>query len=463
MQHCTSNIVTLCEQIFNPKVCHELAQKHRFIQRSSSIIEGHEFIKALILPSNGLSEDSLEGLCQRLREFNPQVNISASALCQRINKVGAVELMKACMQKLLSICRSKFVKQYTSLGSCLKYFNNIYIQDSTVFELNKHLHKIFKGTKRGGKKGDASCKAQAKIDLIYNLASGTITDAKIHQGKVPDQALVEKILKVLKEGDLVIRDLGYFKLEVFKKIIDIGAYFLTRFPSHIKVYLHHDDEQEIDLSFHLNKHYRKCAIVELDVWVGAERLPVRLVAYKVSKEVLNIRLRKAKKGAKEMGRTLSKAKLNLMSFSIFIANIPLEWIPKENIGTVYRLRWEIELIFKQWKSLLKIDVLEGICPYRVEALIWGRLCTALLVASITATFMNLANKYCETELSPVKLIQYLMRNGKLCEAVRLNIVDKLEKELKRDLKRLLKNKRTRKTMREKVTAFESYYELGVYA
>ncbi|MBS0655332.1 MAG: transposase [Verrucomicrobia bacterium] len=165
-----------------------------------------------------------------------------------------------------------------------------------------------------------------------------------------------------------------------------------------------------------------------------------------------------------MGRTLSEAKLNLLQFSLFITNIPVEWVSAEIIGTVYRLRWEVELIFKQWKSLLKIDVLQGICRYRVETLIWSRLCTVIIVASITATFMNLAHKYCNGELSSDKLVKYLMRNGKLCEAVKRGRVENLEKEMIQDIKRrLLKDKRSRTTMRERIISLEAYYEWPEYA
>src|SRR5207302_5704287 len=139
-----------------------------------------------------------------------------------------------------------------------------------------------------------------------------------------------------------------------------AAYFLTRLPSHVKIYLNPTDENPVDLAKHLSQR-EHLPVIDIKVWAGNKRLPVRLVAYKVPKEVLNQRLRRAHKGAKEMGRVLSKAKLDLLQFSLFITNVPEDMLSAEIIGTVYRLRWEIELIFKQWKSLLKIDILRGIC------------------------------------------------------------------------------------------------------
>jgi hypothetical protein len=459
MQHCTTGMLSLFEQIFNPESCNQLAKKSGFIQRSSSRIHGHEFIKTMIIPNNTLSEDSLNGLCLRMSQFNSEAEISASALSQRINTVYAVNLMKACMEKILSASRKQMIKQYDCEEGILSQFNNIYIQDSTVFELNKHLHGIFKGTKRGGKKGGSSCKAQVKIDLIQNYSRGTIEAVQIYEGKRPDQALTGRIMNIIQGNDLVIRDLGYFKLETLRSVSELGAYFLTRFPTHIKVYLNPDDKNSVNLSELLKKKYKYQSMIEINVWIGEIRLPVRLIAYKMPREIVEKRLRRAHKGAKEMGRTLSKAKLDLLEFSLFVTNIPENMISAEMIGTIYRLRWEIELTFKQWKSLLKIDVLKGINRYRVECMIWSRVCLVIIIASLTANFMNLAKHLCGRELSPTKLIFYLIRDSKLAEAVKTNNLEKFEKIMIKDMKiRLLKDKRSRPTTREMIAGFWSYYE-----
>lgn len=270
--------------------------------------------------------------------------------------------------------------------------------------------------------------------------------------------------RVVKEGDLSIRDLGYFKIESLRKIDRVRAYFLSRFPSHVKVYLNPEDKTPTDLARHLNKHYKNNSAIDLKVWISEQRLEVRLVAYRTPKDVTADRLRIVHKKAKEMGRTPSKEKITLQEFSIFITNIPVNMISKEIIGTIYRLRWEIELIFKTWKSHLKIDVLNGICLQRILCLMWGRLCMVLILAHITANFMNLAYNLYERELSPVKLINYLLRNDIFCRAIKTQTLKDFERELIQDImRRLLKNKRSRKTMRERAYESSSYYEWGAYA
>lgn len=464
VQHSTSTILSIFDELYNPDICHQLARSSGFIQRSTSKIKGHEFLKVLTLPSNGLSEDSLNGLCERMSAFNPEADISASALIQRINTKAAVRFIKDCFARIINLTRTRLKKQYQAIEGPLKYFKNIYIQDSTVFEINKNLAKFFPGTRRGGKKGGSSCKSQMKIDLVHNFATGEIADVQLYEGKRPDQALSGKIEGLVTEGDLVIRDLGYFKTESFERLDKAKAYFLSRFPSHIKVYLNPADKKPIDLATYLNMYFKNRSTIDLRLWITDKRLEVRLVAYRVPKNIVTERKRKAHINSKERGRTLSKEKLALLEFSLFVTNIPVDIVSVEVIGTIYRLRWEIELIFKTWKSHLKIDILDGICLHRILCLVWSRLCMVVLVAYVTANFMNLANKLCEGELSQNKLITYLLRNSVLCRAVETQTLEQLENRMIQNMsRRFMKDSRCRKTMREAIDQFEPYYGCAAYA
>ena len=42
--------------------------------------------------------------------------------------------------------------------------------------------------------------------------------------------------KILKKNDLIIRDLGYFSLAAFHKMLDSGIYFLSRLQFNIAIY-----------------------------------------------------------------------------------------------------------------------------------------------------------------------------------------------------------------------------------
>ena len=68
----------------------------------------------------------------------------------------------------------------------------------------------------------------------------------------------------------------------------------------------------------------------------------------------NLRRRKPRKEAKKKGRTPSQAHLAMCDWTLFATNATADILPVEIILSLYRLRWQIELIFKQLKSVLRI-------------------------------------------------------------------------------------------------------------
>ena len=452
----TAQIVQAFDSMFNEIKCHELCRQCFFIQRSSSKLQGYEFIKAMIVPSEGLPTDSLKGLCSRIKKFNSKAILSAQALSLKINNVRSSTLMKAVFREIISQIHQQVIEKCPRLEIGLEGIQSVYIQDSSVIRLNEKLQTVYKGTNRGR----CGPKAQMKIDLIHEIKEGKLVEAKIYQGSKPDQKLSEQILKHIKPGDLVIRDLGYFVLNIFKAIAELGGYFLSRLNPGVKFFLKREDKEPLDIGKFLIKNHRNKNVIELTGFLGDEKVPTRLITYRQSEETTAKRIRIAKKHARCSGKTMSKGKLLSLNFSMFVTNCPREILSAERIGTIYRLRWEIELIFKRWKSQLQIDYLKGTCKERIDCLIWSRLCTVILIELIKGYVEKIVRKMFTEELSEVKLIGYLLRNSNLYNAIFNNRLNDFFTELEKDIpKMLLKDKRKRKTIREKVYTKESYYEI----
>lgn len=222
-----------------------------------------------------------------------------------------------------------------------------------------------------------------------------------------------------------------------------------------------EDHEPLDIGVYLKdeKLLHKNVLI-LQGYLGKEKIPIRLVIYRLRSEVINQRLRAANKQARKKGETMSKSKRLLLHFAIFVTNTPEEMISSEMIGTVYRLRWEIELVFKRWKSQIGIDYLQGIHRERIDCLIWSRLCTVLILELIVGYFKNTFTNPFGLELSEVKLIQYMMRNNEFCLALAKNRLESFFTQMEKDIsKMLLKDKRMRKTMRERISSMENYYEM----
>jgi hypothetical protein len=70
----------------------------------------------------------------------------------------------------------------------------------------------------------------------------------------------------------------------------------------------------------------------------------------VPEEVANRRRQQARETAKRKGRTPSAEYLELLGWSLFITNVPGEDLTWKAVIVLYRARWQIELLFKLWKS-----------------------------------------------------------------------------------------------------------------
>jgi hypothetical protein len=156
--------LTKFEKIVSPKFCMELAKKTKFIQRSTSQIQGYEFAHAMMIPNAFIEAETLNSLAVRMHNINKNCNISASALTQRINTKAAKNFMKACFEKVF---KETIAKDLTSLPDLfnLSGFNRVLIQDSTKAELHEKLNPHFQGS------GGVASKSSVKIDYIFDYLS----------------------------------------------------------------------------------------------------------------------------------------------------------------------------------------------------------------------------------------------------------------------------------------------------
>ena len=77
--------------------------------------------------------------------------------------------------------------------------------------------------------------------------------------------------------------------------------------------------------------------------------------------------------AKSKGYQVSKEYKARAALNLFITSAPEELISIETAWQIYTLRWQIELTFKIWKSLCKIDKVKKVKKDRLECYIWAKL------------------------------------------------------------------------------------------
>ena len=391
-------------------------------------------------------ELSYEAMCGRIEELNPDAVLSPQSLEERINKEETVEYIKLVLEDAINERLSFFMQECHSLFT---QFSDVEIQDSTIITLNEKLADKFKGS--GGNASTSSI----KIDFVYSLKYCKVIKLTLHEGTYPDQSIARTDSYTAPVGSLHLTDLGYFVLERFKFLDMNGRYYLSRLLATVNIYLSPEDSVCINLPEYIDKEFKTANVIDITVYIGAkEKHPVRLIAYRLPEQIEVERRRKAILNAKKKGRKPSKESLNRLNFSCFVTNVPKEIWKPELVGTVYRVRWQIELMFKYWKSIMNINIMRGTRAERIQCIIYARLLSIVLITHICSYAAEYAWNVYKKELSVHKTISWLLSRFRDITNNAENVLTRLE----RILSRLCKQNRKRKTTLELIDSGIGYLE-----
>jgi hypothetical protein len=224
----------------------------------------------------------------------------------------------------------------------LAAFQRVLLHDSTVEPLPEHLATAFPGPRNNRKRRYASLKLQFVCDLLHSQ----VLHLSLSGFTRNDQAAAADILGLVRPGDLIVRDLGFFVLKVLEQLSLKGAFFLSRYRHGVNLY---DPQtgQRLDLAGYL----RARRSLDANVLLGEDKLPVRLVAQPVPEAVANERRRKARAN-RDRRLNPGADHLFLLGWNIFVTNVSRTTWPAKALQPIYRLRWRVEIIFKAWKSHL---------------------------------------------------------------------------------------------------------------
>ena len=422
---------------FDKENLDKLSVQTGFIKRTSSVITAFSFVYMI---SFGFFADGGIALCYLTAGLssNFQIEVTSQALSKRINRRVSVDFLKSVLSCLMA-AQIKF-KFENKKNRIFDNFSSVVLEDSTQISLNEHLAPCFEGS------GGGASKSSVKLNFIYDIKRFLVLEIKKSSGIVSDKANCNEILKYLLPGMLIVRDLGYFSLDTLKKIQNAKAYFLSRLSSSVNVYLNKNDDKPINISEYLKNALKdKHGLIDTEVYLGKEKeIKVRLVAQSVPEKVINQRIARYKE---EYRKAPSESYVAWSGFSIFITNIPREMFLANMIIGVYKLRWQIELIFKNLKSNLDIDILKGTNKHRIECLIYGRLIALVTIFMIHSFSAKVAGAE-GAEMSGDKLTKLLKSDSRLQNVVKTGLFTTFLVLLVDDLHFAYKQKRVRKTTME---------------
>jgi hypothetical protein len=298
------------------------------------------------------------------------VDVTDSAIEQR-HTPQLVAFLKALFQGVAQL----LVAADHALTPLLDRFTHVKLLDSTAVHLPPELASEYPGCGRDLGRSD---QATLKLQTEWDLKTGVL-QVDIENGRVPDNASARQHAEPV-AGSLRIADLGYFALPVLQHIARKKAYFLSRlqFGTHLELPGNPTAQNAAQLLAWLSV----CPgpFVEAVIRLGAEsRLRCRLIAWRLPEERANrLRQQVRQDSLSKRKREPSAARLAWCDWTILVTNTTTQQLSAKESVVLYRARWQIELLFKRWKSLDWVATLSGATPVRQMVRVWGRLTAALL-------------------------------------------------------------------------------------
>ena len=362
----------------------EVARQTGFTKRESKLT-GAKFAQATVLGWLNKPEATLDGLGQAAAAVG--VTISAQGLDQRFTPEAA-----ALLQQVLNAALGQVIAADPIAIPLLQRFNGVIVQDSSIISLPDALVQVWKGC--GGSDGHHI--AALKLQVRFDLLTGTLQGPMLEPGRTNDRGSALQAAP-LPMGALRIADLGYFSLNQLRAFDSQGAYFLTRL--YLQTAIFDPEGNRLPLSGILEG--ALTGQVDLPILIGAtERLPVRLLAVRVPQEVADQRRRKLREEARREGQTPSRVQLTFADWTILVTNVPQDKLSLAEAMVLVRVRWQVELLFKLWKSHGKVDEWRTEKPWRILCETYAK-----LIAMIVQHWLSLVGCWAYPNHSLVKAAQ----------------------------------------------------------
>lgn len=356
-------------------------------------------------------------------------NVTPQAVDQRRTQ-KLVDFLEGVFRESIKIV----IQSSHSLAPLLERFTCVKLLDSTTIALPDSQCEKFRGCGGSYRPEQAAVKLQTELDL----GTGVVTHIEVENGKSTDAATCRQHARH-GEGSLRIADLGYFNLQVFAEMAAANEYFLSRlqYATHVLK----TDGTPLQLLPWLES--QPCGFIDCSILLGkSDRLPCRLIAWRVPREQANRRRQKLKEDMKHKSKPApSSERLAWCDWSIMITNVPQEKLTPIEAVVLYRARWQIELLFKRWKSYGLVGALTGSTDIHKMIAVWSR-----MIASILQQWLLVGTTWADPRIS-------LHKTAEVIRSFALRIVAGLKRPLdfievltdirKVVLKTCIRNKRTK--------------------
>lgn len=367
------------------------------------------------------------------------VSITPQGFAARFTSTAVVFL-----EQILTAALQHLITASPRTTPILDRFSAVYIQDSTVIRLPDALAATWAGC--GGNREHLTAALKGLVRL--ELRQGQLTGPLLLDGRAADRSAC--LLPRPLEHSLSIADLGFWNLADFAHAAHEQRWWLSRCPP--KLQLFDAEGQRWGLAELLAAQTDDTC--ELAVQLGVQqRLSARLLAVRVPVKVAEQRRRRLQATAKRKGRTVSATQLALAGWTVLVTNVPADILTLVEAMALYRIRWQIELLFKLWKSEGHLDETRAERPDRVQCEVYAK-----LLALLCEHWLMLVSCWSEATSSPTRLVRTIHKHAQTLLQGLASSVGEVERAL-REMVRQLQSTRPLTRRRKHPNAFDALFQV----
>lgn len=220
---------------------------------------------------------------------------------------------------------------------------------------------------------------------VITQPGSTGTDWRVHVGfdvgrscldewEVTDAHGGESLLRhAVAAGEIVVADRGYAHRAGLGHLLGSGAQMVVRTNGH-NLPLEMAQGERLELRAWLQGLSAGVKRRERAVWLTTAhgRFRLRLIAQRLPPAAAQAAAHRSAKASRKKGHTPSALSRVMAGWVVVVSNLPADTWPAEDVLVLYRVRWQVELLIKRFKSLLDLDQLRSKHPELAQVYLLGK-------------------------------------------------------------------------------------------
>ena len=238
-------------------------------------------------------------------------------------------------------------------GKAFAEFRHIVIQDGSSFAIHDGLREVFPGRFKVVKP------AAVELHTTMDLLCDTPTTVVLTPDTTSEQAFLPEPTSL--RDSLLLADRGYIDLHYLRRVQDAGGFFLIRAKAGM-------NPQVLEAFREDGKRLR-----------SLRNKPLQTIHAKLPKrQRIELGVQWHVDGHPLCLRLVISWNRRTKSFCYLLTNLSSQRYPLDTICRAYKWRWQVELLFKEWKSYANLHAFDTTNPALVEGLIWVAIAAAAL-------------------------------------------------------------------------------------